>query len=66
MIDVIHKIQYGDTGSGDFVEVTVDSIANYAILLGNESIRAGSRTVIYKQDIDALIEALQFLKEEYL
>lgn len=66
MIDVIHKIQYGDTGSGDFAEVTVDSIANYAILLGNESIRGDSRTVIYKQDVDALIEALQFLKEEYL
>ena len=38
MIDVIRKIYYGDTGSGDFAEVTVDSIANYAVLLGNESI----------------------------
>lgn len=66
MIDVIHKIQYGDTGSGDFVEVTVDSIAHSAILLGNESIAGGSRTVIYKQDIDALIKALQLLKEKYL
>ena len=66
MIDVIHKIQYGDTGSGDFVEVTVDSIAHSAILLGNQSITGDSRTVIYKQDIDTLIKALQLLKQEYL
>lgn len=66
MIDVIHKIYYGDTGSGDFAEVTVDSIANYAILLGNDSINPNHRTVIYKLDIDTLIEALQHLKSEYL
>lgn len=63
MIDVIKKIYYGDTGSGDFVEVTVDSIANYAVLLGNESISGNSRKVIFKADIDKLIDALSELKE---
>ena len=62
MIDVIKKIYYGDTGSGDFIEVTIDSIANYAILMGNESIHGDSRTVIYKSDIDSLVEALRELQ----
>lgn len=62
MIDVIRKIYYGDTGSGDFAEVTVDSIANCAILLGNGSINNTSRTVIYKTDIEGLIEALRILQ----
>ncbi|MOA56333.1 hypothetical protein D3C78_1802940 [compost metagenome] len=62
MLDVIRKIYYGDTGSGDFAEVTVDSIANYAILLGNESISGDKRTVIYKSDIDSLVEALRELQ----
>lgn len=62
MIDVIRKIYYGDIGSGDFAEVTVDSIANYAILLGNESITGHKRTVIYKSDIDSLVEALRELQ----
>lgn len=62
MIDVIKKIYYGDTGSGDFAEVTVDSIRNCAILLGNESIYADSRKVIYKSDIDNLVDALRELQ----
>lgn len=62
MIDVIRKIYYGDTGSGDFAEVTLDSIAHYAILLGNESIQGDSRTVIYKSDIDSLVDALRELQ----
>lgn len=66
MIDVIHKVQYGNTGSGDFAEVTVDSIENDAILLGNESISGNRRYVVYKSDIDNLVNTLQFLKETYL
>lgn len=62
MTDVIRKIYYGETGSGDFVEVTLDSIANYAVLLGNESIAEDSRTVIYKSDIDNLVDALRELQ----
>lgn len=63
MIDVIRKIYYSDVGSGDFVEVTVDSIQNLAILLGNESIQGDRRVVIYEDNIDTLIEALYELKE---
>ena len=66
MIDVIHKIYFGDTVSGDFAEVTVDSIHNLAILLGNESIHEGKRFVVYRSDIDNLIKTLEFLKETYL
>ncbi len=66
MINVIRKIHYGDTGSGDFVEVTLDSIDNFAVLLGNESIHGHGRYVIYKNDIDSLISALNILKTEYL
>lgn len=62
MIDVIRKIYYGDTGSGDFAEVTVDSIENFAILLGNDSISGDRRFVIYDQDVDRLIDALIELK----
>lgn len=63
MIDVIRKIYYSDVGSGDFAEVTVESIQNFAVLIGNESTRGNSRTVVYKEDIDDLIEALTQLKE---
>lgn len=66
MIDVIRKIEFGDTGSGDFVEVTIDSIQHKAILLGNLSTYGEKRFVIYEPDIDALINALQVLKREYL
>lgn len=66
MINTIKKIYYGDTGSGDFVEVTINSIENFAILMGNESITGNRRSVIYKSDVDALIEALKELKENYL
>jgi len=65
MIDVMQKIYYGDTGSGDFVEVTVDSIQNLAIHLGNESIHGHSRWVIYEQDIDKLINTLQEIQKVY-
>lgn len=65
MIDTIKKIYYGDTGSGDYAEVTVDSIDNFAILLGNDSI-SNRKKVIYASEVDALIEALQNLKHNYL
>ena len=64
MIDTIKKIYYGD--DGDFVEVTLDSIDNFAILLGNQSIRGNSKTVIYKHDVADLIQALQILHDDYL
>lgn len=63
MIDVIKKIYYSDVGSGDFVEVTIDSVENLAILMGNESVQGDRRTVIFESDIDALIDALSELKE---
>lgn len=63
MIDVIKKIHFGDCN--DFVEVTVDSIENRAILLGND--RMGPRrTVIYKSDVHDLIEALTNLHDNYI
>lgn len=66
MIDVIHKIHYEDPtgGTGGFAEVTVDSIANQAILLGYH--HSNTRYVVYAQDVDNLINTLQFLKETYL
>jgi len=62
MIDVWKRIEYGDTGSGDFAEITIESMQNFAILLGNESIHGTSRFVVYMSDVDNLIEALQELK----
>lgn len=64
MIDTIKRIQYGDTGSGDYAEVTVDSIENHAILLGNDSM-SSRKKVIYVSEVDTLIEALQNLKQNY-
>lgn len=62
MIDVIKKIHWDKwCPTGEFVEVTVESIENQAILLGNSS--SDRRTVIYKEEVDNLIEALQELKE---
>lgn len=58
----IKKIVYGNTGSGDFVKVTQSSIENGAILLGNDSIYGKTSFVIYKEDVDRLIEALKELK----
>ena len=65
MISTIKRIQYGDTGSGDYAEVTIDSIENQAILLGNDSI-SSRKKVIYASEVDSLIEALQNLKHNYL
>lgn len=65
MIDVMEKIYFGDTGSGDFLEVTVDSIQNLAIHIGNESIHGNRRWVIYEQDVHRMIEGLQKLQATY-
>lgn len=64
MIDVWMKRHFSKVGSGDFVEITLDSMENGAILLGNESIYGKWRYVVYKEDVDRLIEVLQELKEE--
>lgn len=65
MIDVIHKIhtQPNDPHSL-FAEVTLDSIANNAILIGHNF--TDTRTVVYSEDVDELIKSLQFLKNTYL
>lgn len=58
----IREIQYGNTGSGDFVKVTQSSKENGAILVGNQRIHGKTRFVIYKEDVDMLILSLQELK----
>lgn len=62
MIDVWRRIEYGDTGSGDFAEITIESMQNFAILLGNESVYGERRFVVYESDVNALIDALVELK----
>lgn len=65
MIDVIHKIHTNENDPHSlFAEVTVDSIANNAILIGHNF--TDSRTVVYPEDIDNLCIALQLLKSKYL
>lgn len=65
MIDVIHKIHTSPNDPHSlFTEVTVDSIANNAILIGHNF--TDSRTVVYSEDVDNLIEALTLLKTKYL
>lgn len=65
MIDVIQKIHTSENDPHSlFAEVTVESIANNAILIGHNF--TDSRTVCYKEDVDNLIEALQLLKNKYL
>ncbi len=56
------KIKYGNTGSGDWVEVNEDSKANDACLVYNESIGNG-KFVVYKDEIDNLIAALSAAKK---
>lgn len=64
MIDVIHKIHKDRNDPHSlFAEVTVDSIANNAILIGHNF--TDSRTVVYSEDVDRLIEILTILKETY-
>jgi hypothetical protein len=65
MIDVIHKIHtdYCDPHSL-FAEVTVDSIANHALHIGYNF--TDSRTVVFANEVDRLIEILTILKETYL
>jgi len=63
MIDVIKKIYYGT--DGDFVEVTVESIQNKAILIGSDRM-GGQRKVVYQSEVLDLIEALINLETNYL
>lgn len=65
MIDVIQKIHTVQTDPNSlFAEVTVDSIANQAILIGCNL--SSGRHVVFADDVDALIVALQTLKTKYL
>lgn len=61
--DIFEVIQYGNTGSGDFAMVTESSIKNNAILLGNKSIYGDAHFVVYRDNVDRLIEALLELKK---
>lgn len=56
------KIKFGNTGSGDWLEVNEDSKANDACLIYNESI-SDYKFVIYADEIDTLIAALNAAKE---
>lgn len=49
-------------GCGPFVETTIESLENNAILLGNSYL--DSKFVIYGDEIDGLIEALQELRKD--
>lgn len=65
MIDVIQKIHVDECDPHSlFAEVTIDSIANNAILIGHNF--TNSRTVVYPEDVDNLCIALQMLKNKYL
>lgn len=62
MIDTWKKIFYSPDaqGTGSFAEVTIDSIQNKAILLGYH--HSQSKFVVYEDEIDGLIAALQELR----
>lgn len=65
MIDVIQKIHTSPNDPHSlFAEVTVESIANNAILIGHNF--NDSRTVVWPEDVDNLCIALQMLKNKYL
>lgn len=65
MIDTIQKIHTSPNDTHSlFAEVTIESIANQAILLGHNF--TDKRTVVFADDVDALIDALQTLKAKYL
>lgn len=64
MIDVWKKIYYspeGDQGIGSTAEVTLDSMQHKSILLGYH--HSTSKFIVYENEIDGLIEALQELRE---
>ncbi len=56
------KIKFGNTGSGDWLEVNEDSKANDALLIYNESISDG-KFVVYKDEIENLIAAINAAKK---
>lgn len=51
------KIKFGNTGSGDWLEVNDDSKANNACLIYNASI-SKQKFVVQADEIDTLISAL--------
>lgn len=55
------KFYFGDTGSGDYVEITHRSIDHRCLHLCNDSI-GKHKFVVYKADIDNLIKALVLAK----
>lgn len=56
------KIKFGNTGSGDWIEANEDSKTNQALLIYNESINS-AKFVVYKDEIDTLIAALNAAKK---
>ena len=64
MIDTLERIHTipNDINS-IFAEVTIDSRRNHAILIGNN--HSDKRTVVFYDEIDNLIEALELLKDKY-
>jgi hypothetical protein len=56
------KIKFGNTGSGDWLEVSEDSKANNACLIYNESI-SKQKFVVQADEIDALIAALNVARK---
>lgn len=64
MIDVWKKIRISDSvGCGPYAMVTIDSIENKAILLGDERVYGDRHFVVYEDEVDRLIEALTELRK---
>lgn len=65
MIDIIHKIHIDEHDPHSlFAEVTVDSIANHALHIGYQT--PNQKIVVYREEIDQLIDTLQLLKTKYI
>lgn len=55
------KIKFGNTGSGDWIEVNEESKANECLLIYNDSI-SKQKFVVEASEIDILISALRAAK----
>ena len=65
MIDVLTKIYSDDLrGQGAYAQVTVNSLQNLAVLVGHDSVLP--EIVLYFDELDGFIEALQALREQYV
>lgn len=65
MIDVLTKIYSDDLrGQGTYAQVTVNSLQNLAVLVGHDSTLP--EIVVYFDELDGFIEALQALREQYV